>query len=154
MSIKKGIIKEVANEIELLGGLMYEIESYKLQPYWKMSEEQESKYKFGLKAPVGELEDYFKNNQKKTKKMYEYILKGVIASGDIEKFKYVIRLTPGKYVKKILSTIIEVSHGKGVNEELALEMIKITLEGASKEGEILKKIISGGEAGSAASYEY
>ena len=154
MSIKKGIIKEVANEIESLGGLMYEIESYKLQPYWKMSEEQESKYKFGLKAPVGELEDYFKNNQKKTKKMYEYILKGVIASGDIEKFKYVIRLTPGKYVKKILSTIIEVSHGKGVNEELALEMIKITLEGASKEGEILKKIISGGEAGSAASYEY
>ena len=52
MSIKKGIIKEVANEIESLGGLMYEIESYKLQPYWKMSEEQESKYKFGLKAPV------------------------------------------------------------------------------------------------------
>ena len=153
MSIKEEIIKNVAREIESQGGLLYELESYTLKPYWKMSKDQESKYKFGLKATVEELEDYFKNNDK-TEKIYEYILKGVIASGEIEKFKFVIKFTPQEYVKRILTTIIEVSHGKGVREELALEMIKYILKVPAEYAEILKHVMSGKEAGSAASYGY
>ena len=153
MSLKEEITKEVAKEIESLGGLIHEIESYELEPYWKMNKGQESKYKFGLKATVEELEDYFKNNHR-TDKIYEYILRGVVASGDIEKFKFAIRFTPQEYVKEILPMIIEVSHGKGVREDSALEMIKYILKVPTESPEILEHVMSGEEAGSAASYEY
>ncbi|MFQ3307288.1 MAG: hypothetical protein ACI8ZF_000533 [Candidatus Midichloriaceae bacterium] len=155
MSIKGGIIKEFAEEIESLGGLFYEIESYELEPYWKMTNEQEQNYNFGFGATEEELKDFFLKN-KRTGEIFEYVFKGVIASGALKNFESVIRFTPYEYVKEILSTIIKVCHDKGVKEESTLSMIKTILQDVPKEHskEVLKKIMSGNEAGDAASYGY
>ena len=151
MSKSEQLAKEVSKEIESQGGTLYEIESYELKPYWEMNEVQKKLYNFGFSSSVKELEEFF-NDTKEVKKIFEYIFKGIISSGNLEKFNYSIKLIPHDDVKDVLSDIIEVSHSKNVKEETALAMIKYIRDETSDD--IFKNIMSGYEASSAASYNY
>lgn len=151
MSKSEQLAKEVSKEIESQGGTLYEIESYKLKPYWEMNEVQKKLYNFGFSSSVEELEEFF-NDTKEVKKIFKYIFKGIISSGNLEKFNYSIKLIPHDDVKEVLSDIIEVSHSKNVKEETALAMIKYIRDETSDD--IFKNIMSGYEASSAASYNY
>ena len=120
-----------------------------------MDETQEKIYNFGLISSIEELREFFRDNEK-TDKVFKYVFKGVIASGDLEKFKSVINFCPYNHVKKILSDIIHVSRDRSVKEGTTLSMIKSILQDVPKERskEVFKEIMSGNEAGNAASYGY
>ena len=132
MTNKKQSAKEIFEELKSQGVVLYDIEAYKLKPYWDMDETQEKIYNFGLNSSIEELKEFFKASDQ-TDKIFQYVFKGVIASGDLEKFMSAIGFAPFEYIREVLSDIIHVSNDRNVKEETTLAMIKTILQDVPKE---------------------
>lgn len=123
------IMEETINQLKDSGFRAFELTTYTLVPEGTMDQKQKAVYDLVYNSKtIEELQQIHV-----TADLSEYAVDGAVASGDFDKFKFVLEHFPFKYgyINNVITDVIYTASRNNLDEEVAMKMVAFLVDNSA-----------------------